>query len=86
MSFSSTNRKRYIALKESGVCVRCRVEKAREGRTECDQCSEERNESCMRRYVKNKSEDLCNAVPKKQTIARDENVRELSNPGSSSSA
>jgi len=64
MSCASTARKQYIALKASGVCVRCKVEKAREGRTECDQCSNERNEIRMRRYVKNKSEDLCNACRK----------------------
>lgn len=64
MGFSSTNRKRYTALKAAGVCVRCSAEKAREGRTECDQCSNERNQIRMRRYVKNKSEDLCNACRK----------------------
>lgn len=57
MSCASTARKQYIALKAAGVCVRCKVEKAREGHTECDPCVEARSES----YAKNKPEDLCNS-------------------------
>jgi len=64
MSCASTARKQYIALKASGVCVRCKVEKAREGRTECDQCSKAHSESRSRSYAKNKPEDLCNSCRK----------------------
>jgi hypothetical protein len=61
MSSASAARKQYIALKASGVCVRCKVEKAREGRTECEPCSKEHSESRNRSYSKNKPEDLCNS-------------------------
>lgn len=64
MSCASTARKQYIALKASGVCVRCKVEKAREGRTECVQCSKDHRKIRNQSYAKNKSEDLCNACRK----------------------
>jgi len=61
MSSASTTRKQYIALKASGVCVRCKVEKARDGYTECEQCSKEHRKIRNQSYAKNKPEDLCNS-------------------------
>ena len=61
MSCASTNRKQYIALKAAGVCVRCKVEKARDGYTECEQCSKEHRKIRNQSYAKNKPEDLCNS-------------------------
>ncbi len=60
MSCASTARKQYIALKAAGVCVRCKVEKAREGRTECEQCSKD-HRKIRNHYAENKPEDLCNS-------------------------
>jgi hypothetical protein len=57
MSKASTARKQYIALRASGVCTRCKVESARDGRAECETC----NASTKRYYENNRSEDLCNS-------------------------
>jgi hypothetical protein len=61
MSSASTDRKQYIALRASGVCVRCKVESARDGRSECGTCSTKRTASRKRNYENNRPEDLCNS-------------------------
>ncbi len=40
---------------------RCKVEKAREGRTECEQCSKDHRKIRNQSYAENKPEDLCNS-------------------------
>lgn len=57
MSSASAVRKRYIALKASGFCVRCGVENTRDGLTKCAKCIED----SKRRYAENKSDDYCNS-------------------------
>ena len=61
MSRASTARKQYIALRASGVCTRCKVESARDGRAECETCRIKNNASRKQSYENNRSEDLCNS-------------------------
>lgn len=61
MSSASTDRKKYIALKASGVCVRCNVESASDGHTECETCRIKLSAYKKQRYENTRPEDLCNS-------------------------
>lgn len=53
---ATSNRRKYIVLKASGLCVRCGVEPASDGRIHCSACAEQCAQKNSRRWEKLKEE------------------------------